>query len=48
MLNWMFRNRTVWSNNCMYLQNVFTNHIFKICVKTEFGTKPNQTKPHNS
>ena len=39
MLNWIVRNITVWSFNCVYLQNVFTNHIFKIYVKTGFGTK---------
>ena len=25
--------------DCVYLQNVFTNHIFKIYVKTEFVIK---------
>ena len=38
-LNWIVRNRTVWSFNCMYLQNVFRNHIFNIYVKTGFGIK---------
>ena len=39
MLNLIVRNRTVWLFNCMYLQNVFTNHIFDIYVKTGFGIK---------
>ena len=30
MLNWIVRNRTVWSFSYVYLQNVFTNHIFNI------------------
>ena len=37
MLNWIVGNRTVWSFNCVYLKNVFTNHIFNIFVKTGFG-----------
>ena len=32
MLNWIVRNRTVHSFNCVYLQNMFTNHIFIIYV----------------
>ena len=36
---WIVRNRTVWSFNCVYQQNVFTNHIFNIYVKTGFGIK---------
>ena len=39
MLNWIVRNRTVWAFNSGYLQNVFTNHIFNIYVKTGFGIK---------
>ena len=39
MLNWIARNRTVWSFNCVYLENVFTNHIFNMYVKTGFGIK---------
>ena len=39
MLNRIVRNKTVWSFNCVYLQNVFTNHIFNIYVKTGFGFK---------
>ena len=39
MLNWIVRNRTVWSFNCVYLKNVFTNHIFDIYVKIGFGIK---------
>ena len=39
MLNWIVRNRTVWSFNCVYLQNVFTNHIFNEYVKTGFAIK---------
>ena len=35
MLNWIVRNRTVWVD----LQNVFTNHIFSLYVKTGFGNK---------
>ena len=30
MLNWIIRNRIVWSFNCVYLKNVFTNHVFNI------------------
>ena len=33
-----FLNRTVWSFNWVYLQNVFTNHIY-VYVKTGFGIK---------
>ena len=48
MLNWIVRNRTVWSFNCMYLQNVFPN---RICKKQDlalnnnggYAIKPNQT-----
>ena len=43
MLNWMDRNRTVWSLNCMYQQNVFTNHIFNIYVETGLGFKYSTT-----
>ena len=39
MLNWIVRNRTVWSFNCVHQQNVFTNYIFNIYVETEFGIK---------
>ena len=39
MLNWIVRNRTVWSFNWVYRQNVFTNHIFNKCVKTGFSIK---------
>ena len=39
MLKWIVRNRTVYSFNCVYLQNVFTNHISNICVKTGFDVK---------
>ena len=39
MLNWIVRNRTVWSFNCEYRQNVFTSHIFNINGKTGFGIK---------
>ena len=38
MLNFV-RNWTVWSFNCMYQQNVFTNHIFNIYGKAGFGIK---------
>ena len=37
MINWIVKNRTVWSFNCVYLQNMFINHIFKIYVKIGFG-----------
>ena len=30
MLNWTVRNRTVWSFNYEYLQNLFTSHIYLI------------------
>ena len=39
MLNWIIRNRTVWSFNCVYQQYAFTNHIFDIYVKIGFGIK---------
>ena len=39
MLNWIVRNRTVSSFNSVYLQDVFTNYIFNIYVKTGFGIK---------
>ena len=39
MLYWIVRNRTVWSFNCVYVQNVFIHHIFNIYVKTGFGIK---------
>ena len=35
----MVRNRTVWSFDCVYLQNVLTNHKFNIYVKTGFSIK---------
>ena len=37
MQNWIARNRTVGSFNCVYLQNVFTNHIFGIYVKKDLA-----------
>ena len=43
MLNWIVRKGTVWSFNWVYLQNVFTNHIFNIYVKTGFGIKQPKT-----
>ena len=54
MLNQNIRNKTLWSFNCVYQQNVFTNHIFNIQVKIGFGNKlptmvditENQTKPN--
>ena len=39
MLNRILRNRTVWSFNCVYQKNMFTNHIFNIYVKTGFSIK---------
>ena len=39
MLNWIVRNGTVWSFNCVYVQNMFTNDIFNVFVKTGFGIK---------
>ena len=39
MLSWVVRNRTVWSFNCEYIENVLTYHIFNIYVKTGFGIK---------
>ena len=32
MPNWIVRNKTVWLFNCVYLQNMFTNHIGDIYV----------------
>ena len=37
IINWIVRNWTVWLFNGVYLQKVFINHIFNICVKTGFG-----------
>ena len=37
MLKWIVKNRTVWSFNCVYLENVFTNDIFDFNEKTRFG-----------
>ena len=39
MVNWIVRNRTVSSFNCVYRQNEFTNHIFNILAKKVFGIK---------
>ena len=43
MPNWTIKNRTVWSFNYVYLENVFTNHICNIYiyiyVKTGFSIK---------
>ena len=39
MLNWIVRNRTVSSINCVHLQNLLTNHVFNLYVKTGFGIK---------
>ena len=38
MLRWIVRNRTVWSFDYEYQQNLFTN-IFNLYVKTGFSTK---------
>ena len=37
MLNRIVWNRTVGLFDCVYLQNVFTNHIFDLYIKTGFG-----------
>ena len=39
MQNWIVRNRTVESFNCVFKQNMFTNHPFNIYVKTGFDIK---------
>ena len=39
MPNWIVINRTVWFFECVYQQNVFTNHISNIYVKTGFDIK---------
>ena len=39
MLNWIVRNRAIWSFNYVYLQNVFINQIVNVYTKTEFGIK---------
>ena len=39
MVNWSVRNRAVWSFNSVYIQNVFTNHMFNIYVKTGFDIR---------
>ena len=52
MLNWIVRNWTVQSFN--YQQNVFTNYIFNIYVKTGFSMKKPtrvdmlKNQPHSS
>ena len=33
MQNWIITNRTVWSFKCVYVQNMFTNHLFNLYVK---------------
>ena len=56
MLNCIVRNRTVWSFNCVYLQNMLTNRTFNINVKIGFVTEwpamvdlpLNQTKPNQT
>ena len=58
MLNWIVRNKTVWSFNCVYLQNVLTNYIFNIYVKNgiwhymnknfSYAIKPIQTQPNQT
>ena len=37
MVNWIVRNKYVWSFNCVYLQIVFTDHMFNIYLKIGFG-----------
>ena len=55
MLNWIVRNRSVWSFKSVY-QKMFTNHIFNMYGKTDLAlnnqqrlirhkTKQNQTRP---
>ena len=39
MLNWIVRNKTVWSLNCGYLHNMFPNHMFNKNVKTGLGIR---------
>ena len=39
MLNRIVRDKTVWSFNCVYLQNVFINYESNSCKKTGFGIK---------
>ena len=39
MLNGIVWNKTVWSFNCVYLKDVFTNNIYNMHVKTGFGNK---------
>ena len=39
MQNWIVRNKTVRTFNCVYLKNVFTNPISNIYVKIGFGIK---------
>ena len=39
MLNLMVRNTTVWTFYCVYLENVFINHIIDIHVKRGCGIK---------
>ena len=41
-LNWIVRNRIVWSFNSLYLLNVFTDHIFDIYVKQDLALNNQQ------
>ena len=56
MVNWIVRNRIIWSFKYVYLQNVFTKHISNIYVKQDLElnnlkwftcheTQSKQTKP---
>ena len=42
MLNWIVRNKTVSSFDCVYLQNEFTNHLFNIYLKPGFDINSQQ------
>ena len=55
MLNWNVKNKTVWSFNRVFKQNVFTNQLFNLYIWKQdlafnnhiwYAQKLNQTKPN--
>ena len=57
MLNWIVRNKTIWSFNCVYLNKLFTNNTFLIYfLKPDLElnnvqllmSRENQTKPNKA
>ena len=43
MLIWIVRNRTVWSFNCLYIQNAFSNHISIYMWKQDLALEDQQS-----